>query len=67
MLFTGATDKMVAVWDIESGERLRKLKGHQTFVNTVNSARRGPQLLCSGSDDGTVKVLFVVEIISPPY
>ena len=58
MLFTCATDKMVAVWDIESGERLRKLKGHQTFVNTVNPARRGPQLLCSGSDDGTVKVTY---------
>ncbi|BFZ21042.1 hypothetical protein BsWGS_24082 [Bradybaena similaris] len=55
MLFSASTDKTLAVWDIETGDRMRKLKGHQTFVNTVSAARRGPQLLCSGSDDGTVK------------
>ncbi|CAG5134560.1 unnamed protein product [Candidula unifasciata] len=56
MLFSASTDKTIAVWDIETGDRMRKLKGHQTFVNTVSAARRGPQLLCSGSDDGTVKI-----------
>jgi len=56
MLFSASTDKTIAVWDIEEGERIRKLKGHQTFVNCVGCARRGPQLLCSGSDDGTVKL-----------
>uniref|UniRef100_A0A2C9K7X2 Uncharacterized protein n=1 Tax=Biomphalaria glabrata TaxID=6526 RepID=A0A2C9K7X2_BIOGL len=55
MLFSASTDKTVGVWDIETGERMRKLKGHQTFVNTLHPARRGPQLLCTGSDDGTVK------------
>lgn len=56
MLFTCSTDKIVAVWDTEVGVRLRKLKGHQSFVNTVCPARRGPQYLCSGSDDGTIKM-----------
>ena len=56
MCFTCSTDKTVAVWDTEVGERMRKLKGHQSFVNSVCPARRGPQFLCSGSDDGTVKV-----------
>ncbi|KAK6167431.1 hypothetical protein SNE40_021463 [Patella caerulea] len=55
-IFTASTDKIVAVWDVDAGVRIRKLKGHQTFVNTVSPARRGPQLLCSGSDDGTVKL-----------
>ncbi|ESO95628.1 hypothetical protein LOTGIDRAFT_202318 [Lottia gigantea] len=55
-LFTASTDKIVAVWDVEVGVRIRKLKSHQTFVNSVNPARRGPQLLCSGSDDGTIKL-----------
>lgn len=59
MLFSASTDKTLAVWDIETGDRMRKLKGHQTFVNTVSAARRGPQLLCSGSDDGTVKVFVL--------
>jgi len=44
------------MWDIQVGERVRKYRGHQTFVNTCDIARRGPQLLCSGSDDGTLRV-----------
>ena len=44
------------MWDIQAGQRVRKYRGHQTFVNTCNIARRGPQLLCSGSDDGTLRV-----------
>ena len=30
--------------------------GHSSFVNSIHSARRGPQLLCSASDDCTIKV-----------
>jgi len=55
---TCATDKTLALWDVEVCERMRKFKGHQTFVNGCDVARRGPQLLCSGSDDGTVKVCW---------
>ncbi|XP_033727268.1 U5 small nuclear ribonucleoprotein 40 kDa protein-like [Pecten maximus] len=55
-VFTAATDKTIALWDVEVGERIKKCKGHQSFVNSVNVARRGPQLVCSGSDDGTIKL-----------
>jgi len=53
---TSSTDKTLGLWDVEVGVRIRKFRGHQSFVNSCNVARRGPQLLCSGSDDGTVKV-----------
>lgn len=56
MLFSASTDKTVAVWDSETGERVKRLKGHTSFVNSCYPARRGPQLVCTGSDDGTVKV-----------
>ena len=56
ILYTCSTDKTVSKWDLESCERVKRFKGHQAFVNTVSCARRGPQLICSGSDDGTVKV-----------
>lgn len=46
----------MGVWDSETGERIKRLKGHTSFVNTCYPARRGPQLICTGSDDGTVKV-----------
>lgn len=56
MLFSASTDKTVGVWDSETGERIKRLKGHTSFVNTCYPARRGPQLVCTGSDDGTVKL-----------
>lgn len=60
MLFSASTDKTVGVWDSETGERIKRLKGHTSFVNTCYPARRGPQLICTGSDDGTVKVRLLL-------
>ncbi|XP_068085480.1 U5 small nuclear ribonucleoprotein 40 kDa protein [Anabrus simplex] len=55
-LFTASTDFTVGLWDIETGVRTKKLKGHSTFVNSCHPARRGPQLVCSGSDDCSIKL-----------
>lgn len=56
MIFSGATDKQGAVWDAEVGVRVKKLKGHSSFVNSVSSSQRGSQVVATGSDDGTAKV-----------
>lgn len=55
-LYTASTDHTLGVWDIATGVRIKKLKGHNTFVNSVQTARRGPQILVSGSDDSTIKL-----------
>ncbi|XP_055327643.1 U5 small nuclear ribonucleoprotein 40 kDa protein-like [Paramacrobiotus metropolitanus] len=55
-IFTAATDKTVGIFDFETGARLKRFKGHQMFVNSCHSSRKGPELICSASDDGTVKV-----------
>jgi len=55
-ILTASTDKTVGIWDTETGARIKKLKGHSTFVNSVQAARRGPQLICTGGDDCTVKL-----------
>jgi len=60
MVFTCSVDKTGAVWDCEVGERIKKLKGHTSFVNSICPARRGVSLLATGSDDGTVKVSVCV-------
>jgi Prp8 binding protein len=44
-IFTCSADKTVCIWDIYEGKRLKKLKGHESFVNCVASARRGPELV----------------------
>lgn len=54
-IFTASTDHTLGLWDLATGQRIKKLKGHTTFVNTVQGARRGPQVLVSGSDDSTIK------------
>ncbi|WAR18097.1 SNR40-like protein [Mya arenaria] len=55
-LISASTDKTMALWDVDVGERIKKFKGHNGFVNCCNVARRGPQLVCSGSDDQTIKM-----------
>jgi len=55
-LLSSSTDKTVALWDIAAGVRVKRFKGHSSFVNSCQSARRGPNMFCSGSDDGTVRV-----------
>lgn len=49
-------DKTGAVWDCEVGERIKKLKGHSSFVNTCCPVRRGVPIVATGSDDGNIKV-----------
>ncbi|XP_065346761.1 U5 small nuclear ribonucleoprotein 40 kDa protein [Cloeon dipterum] len=55
-LVTASTDKTVALWDISQATRVKRFKGHSSFVNSCHAARRGPSMFVSGSDDGTVRV-----------
>ncbi|XP_039274232.2 U5 small nuclear ribonucleoprotein 40 kDa protein-like [Styela clava] len=55
-IFTASTDKTVGMFDSETGEKIKRMKGHDSIVNSCASSRRGDQLVASGSDDCTVKV-----------
>ncbi len=35
---------------------MRKLKGHSNVINSIDSSKRGTELIVSGSDDFTVKL-----------
>jgi Prp8 binding protein len=41
---------------VETGERVRKWKGHSLVVNSCGVSRNHPELVVSGSDDGCVKL-----------
>ena len=41
----------VGVFDTNTGERLKRMKGHTSFVNSVDHARGGKPLVLSGGDD----------------
>ncbi|TPP57985.1 U5 small nuclear ribonucleoprotein 40 kDa [Fasciola gigantica] len=56
VIYTASADKSVGLWDTNLAKRIKRFRGHQNVVNSCGLARRGPQLVCSGSDDGTVKL-----------
>lgn len=55
-IFTASTDKTVGMFDMETGERVKRMKGHNGIVNACAVSRRGDQLVASASDDCTVKI-----------
>lgn len=55
-LYTCSTDKNLAIWDLQTAQRVRKLKGHTSFVNSCQGTRRGVQMLISGADDNMIKL-----------
>eukprot|EP01118_Nematostelium_gracile_P012494 TRINITY_DN4566_c0_g1_i2.p1 TRINITY_DN4566_c0_g1~~TRINITY_DN4566_c0_g1_i2.p1 ORF type:complete len:359 (-),score=65.28 TRINITY_DN4566_c0_g1_i2:17-1093(-) len=56
MVFSASADKTLGIFDATTAQRIKKCRGHSLYVNSIAPARRGPQLIVSGSDDGTVKL-----------
>ncbi|KAJ3333391.1 hypothetical protein HDU76_008642 [Blyttiomyces sp. JEL0837] len=55
-IYSASTDKTIGVWDAVTSERIKRLKGHTSFVNSVSSTRRGQELLATASDDCTARI-----------
>ncbi|KAI8929012.1 WD40-repeat-containing domain protein [Entophlyctis helioformis] len=51
-LCSSSTDMTVGIWDAETGERIKRFKGHASFVNACSMSKRGPELVASVDDDG---------------
>jgi Prp8 binding protein len=56
IVFSASADSLLASWDAENGARIRRYVGHGDIINAFDVARRGPEVMVSGSDDGTVGV-----------
>lgn len=56
VLFSASADVTMAVWDTETGQRIRRYTGHEDIINTLETSKRGAEMLISGSDDGTIGV-----------
>jgi Prp8 binding protein len=51
LLYSASADKTSAIWDVDTCTRVKKLRDHKSFVNSVSAARHGDPLLATGSDD----------------
>lgn len=57
-LVAGCTDHTLFLFDLKTGEAVRRFRGHKGIVNSVDVQRGGlgRGLIASASDDGTVRV-----------
>lgn len=55
-IYSCSSDKTLGIWDTFTGVRTAQLEGHSAAVNSVQSTRSLYNILCSGSDDGTVRI-----------
>ena len=53
---TSSWDKSVCIWDTDTGTLVSILKSHSGGVWSVDFHPHSPDLLCSSSDDGTIRI-----------
>jgi Prp8 binding protein len=53
-LYSCSADKTICVWDLFESKRLKKLKGHEGFVNSIDATKKGPEMIVSGGDDNSI-------------
>ncbi|TKA78615.1 hypothetical protein B0A49_02101 [Cryomyces minteri] len=56
VIFSASADMMLASWDLETGQRIRRHIGHEETINCMDLSKRGEELLVSGSDDGYIGI-----------
>jgi len=44
-IYSASADKTVSVWDIYEAKRVKKFRGHDSFVNCLDATRKGPELV----------------------
>lgn len=54
-LVAGSSDHTLFLFDLKTGEVVRRFRGHKGVVNSVD-VQAGRGLIASASDDGTVRV-----------
>jgi WD40 repeat protein len=54
-LISGGVDATIRVWDVATGEVLRKLVGHTSYINALIISPNGKNLISAGADE-TIRI-----------
>ncbi|KAF5680208.1 heterokaryon incompatibility protein het-E-1 [Fusarium circinatum] len=65
MLISGSFEKFIHIWD-DTGSCIKVLKGHSQYITCLSTCQTGTKL-ASGSDDGTVKLWDLSDILSDQF
>jgi Prp8 binding protein len=55
-VYSCSSDSSLSCWDVETGERIKRFRGHKAVVNSLSVSRRGNEMVASVSDDATLKI-----------
>jgi Prp8 binding protein len=56
LIFTASADKTAAAWDVNTMEKVKRMRNHKGVVNSICAARRGEPIVVTGSDDCTAMI-----------
>jgi WD40 repeat protein len=60
ILATGGVERIIKLWDVDSGVLLRSLDGHLDHINTLSLWEGYQMLLISGSADHTLRIYDIL-------
>lgn len=56
MVLSCSADKTAVAFDVETGQHLRRWRGHEGIINGITGTRRGLQIVATASDDGSCRL-----------
>lgn len=71
-LFSACADATISSWDVESGTRIKRLRGHTSVVNSIDVLKWGSETIASACDDRSIgmwdaRQKSAIEFLDDPY